>query len=410
MATASGHVKLVKRRRGDQWYVKYRLPNGQQVQKRLGPAWTERSRPPAGFFTRRLAEEALRAILVDAQRGELPASRETGATFADAAAEFLRYVAEVRQIDAGTLADYRGVTEGYLEPEFGERPVETITPDDIDTYKERLLAEGRLSNRTIVRHLTVLHGIFKRAKRKWDLPSNPASADLVERPKVVYSGEFDAYDREELDRLAGAAETSQDATLYLIAAFTGLRTGELFALRWESVDFLSGLLHVRRAYDYKRGLEKVPKGRRVRSVPMMSEVVDLLGRLKEREHFTADSDLVFCSAVGEHLDYYGHLRRFKKARERADLRDLRFHDLRHIFGSTAILALDAYSVQSYMGHQHYSTTQRYLHHQPRREDAARLADAFTVRGAADRGSLREGGLGRTSPSDDASPRRRVRER
>jgi integrase len=139
---------------------------------------------------------------------------------------------------------------------------------------------------------------------------------------------------------------------------------------------VGGLLHVRRNYDSKRDVEMVPKGKRVRSVPMMPEVMDLLGRLKGREYFTDDGDLVFCSDVGEHLDY-GHLRRFKHAQERAGLRELRFHDLRHAFGSTAILKLDPYSVQSYMGHKHYSTTQRYLHHKPRREDAARLAEAFS---------------------------------
>ena len=87
MATqVSGHVKLVKRKRGDQWYVKYRLPNGGQVQRKLGPAWTERSRPLAGYYTKRTAREALQAILADARRGALPAA-DSGATFADASAE-----------------------------------------------------------------------------------------------------------------------------------------------------------------------------------------------------------------------------------------------------------------------------------------------------------------------------------
>jgi integrase len=54
----------------------------------------------------------------------------------------------------------------------------------------------------------------------------------------------------------------------------------------------------------------------------------------------------------------------------------RRNDLRHAFGTAAITRLDAYAVQSYMGHAHYSTTQRYLHHKPRREDAAKLAEAF----------------------------------
>ena len=102
----------------------------------------------------------------------------------------------------------------------------------IDLYKEKLIAEGRLSNRTIVRHLTVLHGIFKRAKRMWGLRDNPASADLVERPKVVYTGEFDTFDRDEIELLAAHADDAQDAAIYKVAAFTGLRQGELLALRW----------------------------------------------------------------------------------------------------------------------------------------------------------------------------------
>ena len=79
---------------------------------------------------------------------------------------------------------------------------------------------------------------------------------------------------------------------------------------------------------------------------------------------------------GDHLDHDRLRKRYYKALRAAGLRRLRFHDLRHAFGSAAITKLDPYAVQSYMGHQHYSTTQRYLHHKPRREDAARLADAF----------------------------------
>jgi integrase len=51
------------------------------------------------------------------------------------------------------------------------------------------------------------------------------------------------------------------------------------------------------------------------------------------------------------------------------------HDLRHAFGVAAITMLNSYAVESQMGHQRYSTTLRYLHHQPRREDAAALAEA-----------------------------------
>lgn len=56
----TGHVFRVERKRGPVWYAKYRLPDGRQLQKKLGPAWTERGRPPAGYFTKRLAEDWLR--------------------------------------------------------------------------------------------------------------------------------------------------------------------------------------------------------------------------------------------------------------------------------------------------------------------------------------------------------------
>ncbi len=147
----SGHLNVRKGKRGDVFYAKYRLSDGRQVQQRLGPAWTKAGRPPQGFYTRRTAELALAAILTDARRGTLAGMRRIEATFADAAAEFLRYVERVRQREPSTLRDYCYVIDGHLLPAFGERKLETITADDIDAYKERLLASGRLSNRSVVR-------------------------------------------------------------------------------------------------------------------------------------------------------------------------------------------------------------------------------------------------------------------
>jgi hypothetical protein len=171
--SVSGHAYIKERKRGAQWYVKYRLADGRQIKKRLGPAWTDRGRPPAGYFTRRSAEARLNELLTDARRGTLHVTR-TGATFADAAAEFLRYLQETRERDPVTIRDYRGVIDGYLTPRVGERATEGITPDDVAAYRDDLKAQGRklrqvpegeqpregkLSNRVIVRHLC-------RARRK----------------------------------------------------------------------------------------------------------------------------------------------------------------------------------------------------------------------------------------------------
>ena len=100
-AMVSGHVFRVERKRGPQWYAKYRLPDGRQVQKRIGPAWTGRGRPAAGYFTKRTAQAWLDDVLVLARRGELPGMVRTGATVADAAAEWLRWAEHERDVGWG---------------------------------------------------------------------------------------------------------------------------------------------------------------------------------------------------------------------------------------------------------------------------------------------------------------------
>ncbi len=131
--------------------------------------------------------------------------------------------------------------------------------------RDELLATD-LSARTVVRHLTVAHGVFRYAMRRHGLTSNPASADLVDRPSVRYSGEFHTLDAEQLAALVRAANSLQDATLYLTAAQSGLRQGELRALRWSDVDFAGDRIHVRRSARVGSNAEiKAPKSGRVRS-------------------------------------------------------------------------------------------------------------------------------------------------
>ena len=97
----------------------------------------------------------------------------TGATFADAAAEFLRYAADERDCKPSTLRDYRSIVEAHLVPRFGAERIEDITPAMIEEWRASF---GRhLAARTKNKWLVVLHGIFRRAQTVWKLPINPAS-------------------------------------------------------------------------------------------------------------------------------------------------------------------------------------------------------------------------------------------
>src|SRR4051794_40824295 len=366
----SGHVYRVERQRGTQWYAKYRLPDGRQVKKRIGPAWTERGRPAAGYFTKRTAESWLRDLLDEARRGTLPGMVRTGATFADAAAEWLRYAEQERACKHSTLRDYR-IMVGRLNRDFGTRPVESITRQELERWKSTLIAE-RMANRTLQKYLVVLNGIFKRAIRVWNLPYNPV-AD-VERPRLPRRGNIDVLSGEEVMALVRAADTEQDAALYLTAAFTGLRQGELLALRWRDVDFGLDLIRVRR--NYTQYEEDTPKSGTERAVPMMREVAEALARLSHRELFTGPDDLVFCGDLGSYRSAKWLLERYYKALERAGLRRLRFHDLRHTFGTHAIRVADPREVMEWMGHADLKTTQIYLQFKPKADAARRLSEAF----------------------------------
>jgi integrase len=298
----------------------------------------------------------------------------TGATFADAAAEWLRHVEEERGRKTSTLADHRSVVNAHLLPAFGELPLERIDAETIEHWLSARLRGGELSRRSLQKMIVLLNGIFKRARRVWRLPYNPVAdverLTVAKRTDVVFSSP------EEVHALARAAGSEQDAALFLTAALTRLRMGELLALRWRDVDFPAQ--SVRLTASYTAGKLGTPKSGLGRFVPLMDEVAGVRPVMGERDPWTAADDLVFSGESGEPLDGSALRRRFKRARGAAALRPLRFHDLRHTFGSIAIRTADPRELQEWMGHSDFSTTQIYMHYKPRADAARRLSAAFHV--------------------------------
>jgi integrase len=364
----TGHVFRVERSRGPCWYAKYRMPDGRQVQKKLGPAWTDRGRPAVGYYTKRLAEAWLRELLDDARRGTLPGLIRTGATFADAAAEYLRYVEHDRGRKPSTIRGYRSAISAHLIPAFGPTPVEDVTTQAIERWIAGFAGSVRTRNKLLIQ----LHGILGRAKKVYGLRENAAAE--VEKFQATRSGDIQVFSPEEVVALVRAASSQQDGAIFLTAAFTGLRMGELLALRWRDVDFSGNTIRVRASYYL--GQLTTPKSGKVRAVPLAPDVASALAALAQREHWLQDDDLVFAGGTGGYLDGSALRRRYKQALGGAGLRPLRFHDLRHTFGTRMIAKADIRRVQEWMGHADIQTTMRYLHYAPRDEDAALVAEAF----------------------------------
>jgi integrase len=309
-------------------------------------------------------------VLHQASRGTLAGQVRTGVTFADAAAEWLRYIEVDRQRKPSTVEGYKVIVRSQLVPAFGEMPIESITTPAIERWLSGL--SGAASSRA--KALVLLHGILKRARKVWGLAGNAAAE--VEKPPIARSGEIQVFSPEEVWALVRAAAGETDAALFLTAAFTGLRLGELLALCWRDVDFTGSVIRVRASY--AAGALTSPKSGKVRAVPMAPDVASALARLGEREYWIGDDDLVFPGPTGGYLDGSGLRKRYKVALTAAGLRQLRFDDLRHTFGTRMIAKADIRRVQEWMGHADVQTTMRYLHYAPRAEDAALVAEAFEL--------------------------------
>src|SRR3954453_21659155 len=133
----SGHVFRYEGKRRPTWRGEKWVAGGPPGQKTLGPAWTARGRPPAGYFTKRTAEAWLRRTLAEAAAGTLPGLVRTGATVADACAEDLRYIEHDRQRKPSTLRDYDSIFRNHVLPHLSEICLEDLTPERVERWAAR---------------------------------------------------------------------------------------------------------------------------------------------------------------------------------------------------------------------------------------------------------------------------------
>jgi integrase len=424
----TGALVVVARSDGPVYEAKWRR-NGRQVKRRVGPAWLERDasgkgwaprrgRMPAGFLDEKRATVRMAELIAEHERQERAIEagererEQRGVTFRVLATEWLGHLEHERGVKPSTLRDYRyilaepeaphrrgeGKSPGLVMAAFGDLPASRITTRQVSAFLHQLDESG-VSPRTVNKHRQLLSAIFNYARRAetHGLATNPVEATTKRRepPPAV----LDFYEPEEIEALARAAadgehrgeqpahltseeiawrarEDAQDAELFRLAAYTGLRLGELLALRWEDIDLDRRRMIVHRSVS--AGVEGPTKSWQARFIPLADPASEALERLQARGDYTSREDYVFCSRLGRRLDPSAVRRRFKAARDAAGLRPLRFHALRHAAGSLIARHADARFVQEFLGHSRITTTERYMHAKARPEDVERVNLAFQI--------------------------------
>jgi integrase len=369
----TGSLSVRKDRNGRETYYGSWYANGRRVKRRIGP---KRMRGERIGLTRAQAEEELRRLIAEtqvrAQVGERLSIEEVGR----------RYVehAQRRGRKKSTCASVESAVRVHLAPFFGERGVDAIEPGDVIDLVALLERSGR-SPATVRRIIATLSGLFVFAKapyRRW-ATFNPCEG--IDLPALREPTEIRYLTLPQIDRLLAHVWPGPfahlDRAIFTTAVMTGLRKGELVALRWRDVDWEARRIRVRRSYTY--GEFGTPKSKRsTRSVPMTSELAIELRRVWNQTIWRDDDDLVFA-----HPDHGGIIpkanisRRLSAALRAAGIEDHRFHDLRHTFGTRmAAAGVPLRTLQEWMGHRDITTTQRYADYAPSEHEGEMVERAF----------------------------------
>lgn len=315
------------------------------------------------FYGKKRSEvaEKINSALTDLRRGMLVANSNTTVQ-----AYIGQWLEEVHKptIKLSTYNHYSILLRLYIVPCLGQVKLQGLTPQHVQTFYSKKLKEG-LSSKSINNIHGLLHKALSNAV-KWNLLSrnicNAVTPPRLERKEKTVLNPQQAH------ILLQTIKGHRMETLFTLALVTGMRCGELLALRWQDIDLTNCALQVKRAVSYIKGYGRVEsepkteKSRRQIMLPLF--VVDVLIRHKalqdedrSKTEIWADKDLVFTNAEGDYIGVTTIREAFNRVLNNAGLPHIRFHDLRH---STATILLSrgthAKVVQEILGHSQISMT------------------------------------------------------
>jgi integrase len=258
---------------------------------------------------------------------------------------------DIASVLAEPLTAYRRgtrMTVGRVMAHLGDLDAATVTPRDVETVLKSYEDVGA-SPRTVNKAREVNRAIFSYANDPdlggWQFDNNPAARTVKRR--ITIAAAIRHFEIDHVEAIATAAETGawrdptpihwrrDDATLaeeaeenrqladlVRVAAYTGLRQGELLVLRWRDVDLAERTLTVERALS--AAVELSPKSGLSRVVPLGDQAIRPLKRLSQRRNFVGPEDYVFASCTGERPDPSALRQRYNKARDATDAPPLPF--------------------------------------------------------------------------------------
>lgn len=293
-------------------------------------------------------EHLVRRKLALGERINEPAPEDKVPAFKDFALEWLESYSKAKN----RHSEYKNklsVLNSNLIPYFGATQLNKISARNIDNYISDRINRG-LSPKTINNHLIVLSRMLHIAN-EWEIIDN---IPKIKKLKVT-SKKIDFLTEEELQLLlSNSDDLLRD--MILLTARTGLRFGELIALKYENINLSGNNMNLSVVSSISRGVEGPTKSGKPRYIPLVKEVYEILARRYK------PSGYVFADKNNKFLAHTTYLSQIKKICRKSGIRKIGWHTLRHTFAShLAMKGANMFALKELMGHSSITTTMIYAH-------------------------------------------------
>ncbi|MBI3584017.1 MAG: tyrosine-type recombinase/integrase [Nitrospinae bacterium] len=324
---------LYKIKDSPHWWMSFSV-NGKQIRRS-----TE-------TIDKRLAENILakvKTIVIEGKWFEMDEAKSHG--FDEMMEKFMLEHAPKRE--PSTQLRYRVILT-HLKPFFTGMTLANITPRFISDYMERRKEEGA-AIATINREHAMLSKAFNLAYKRWEwCRENPCVKVQKEPEHNERVRRLTVDEAENLIKGCQGYLNGQLVDIVTIALLTGMRQGEVLNLKWSDIDLF------KKAITVTKTKNKEPK-----TVPMSDTVYDIL---LKKSKVVSMSGYVFSTSKGTRIAARNLMRKWYKVLNKTGITNLKFHDLRHSFGTIAAEnGADLQTIAKLMGHKNLSVTRRYLH-------------------------------------------------